>query len=110
MRQVRHPLVERDLRGLVDHIVQVTRGDFEAAARRLGEIDALIEDIAGNPTSGVRLSGDLSGWLVRHGGRGRRLSIVFRPDLAQRLLYIAVIAFGGRDWLSDTEERKDLGR
>lgn len=53
MRQSKHPLVERDLVGIVDHIVEVTQGDFDAAARRLDEIDALVRDIAGNPMSGM---------------------------------------------------------
>ena len=69
MRQSKHPLVERDLVGIVEHIIDVTQGDFDAAARRLDEIDALIRDIAANPTSGMRLSGPLDGWLVQHGGR-----------------------------------------
>jgi plasmid stabilization system protein ParE len=97
MRQSRHPLVERDLVGIVEHIVEVTQGDFDAAARRLDEIDALIRDIAANPTSGMRLRGPLEGWLVRHGGRGHRLTIVFRADLARDFLQIAVVAFGGQD-------------
>jgi len=32
MRIVRHPFVERDLIGMVDHIVDVTQGDIAAAA------------------------------------------------------------------------------
>ena len=32
MRVVRHPLVDRDLVALVDHIDEVTNGDFAAAA------------------------------------------------------------------------------
>ena len=78
MRQSRHPLVERDLIGIVEHIVEVTNGDFAAAERRLDEIDALLRSIAANPSSGIRLSGALEGWLVRHGGRGNRLTVVFR--------------------------------
>ena len=57
MRQSKHPLVERDLIGIVEHIVEVTQGDFDAAARRLDEIDDLIRDIAANPLSGMRLTG-----------------------------------------------------
>lgn len=51
MRIVRHPLVARDLDALVDHIVEVTEGDFAAASRRLDEIDALVSDIVRNPMS-----------------------------------------------------------
>lgn len=106
MRQCKHPLVERDLVGIVDHIVEVTQGDFDAAARRLDEIDDLIRDIAANPMSGMRLTGPLDGWLVRHGGRGHRLTIVFRADVDRDGLQIALVAFGGQDWVSLGAERK----
>ena len=46
MRIVRHPLVDQDLAALVDHIVDVTGGDFDAAGRRLDEVDDLIADKA----------------------------------------------------------------
>ncbi len=35
-RQVKHPLVGNDLIALVDHIIESTDGDTQAAARRLG--------------------------------------------------------------------------
>jgi len=85
MRIVRHPLVDQDLEALVDHIVDVTGGDFGAADRRLDEVDDLIADISANPMSGVRLAPPLEGWLVRHGGRGHRLTVVFRADLEEKL-------------------------
>ena len=53
MHLVRHPLVDQDLAALVDHIVDVTDGDFDAAGRRLDEVDVLITDIFTNPESGV---------------------------------------------------------
>ena len=109
MRQSKYPLVERDLIGIVEHIVEVTQGDFGTAARRLEEIDDLIRDIAANPTSGMRLTGPLDGWLVRHGGRGHRLTIVFRADLPRDVLQIALVAFGGQDWVSLGTERKGGG-
>lgn len=99
MRFVRHPFFERDLIGIVDHIIEVTDGDVAATGRRLDEVDALLKAIAANPTSGVRLGGTLDGWLVRHGGAGHRLTIVFKPDLDAGLIYLALVAFGGRDWM-----------
>ena len=99
MRFVRHPFFEQDLIGIVDHIVEVTDGDVAAASRRLDEIDALLQGISANPTSGARLSGKLDGWLVRHGGAGQRLTIVFKPDVAAGQVYLALVAFGGRDWM-----------
>ena len=99
MRFVRHPFFERDLIGIVDHIIEITQGDTGAALRRLDEVDALLRTIAANPTSGVRLEGRLEGWLVRHGGSGHRLTIVFRPDVEADIIYLALVAFGGRDWM-----------
>src|SRR6056297_1201089 len=52
MRFVRHPFFERDLIGIVDHIVDVTDGDVAAARRRLDEVDDLIQKIAASPKSG----------------------------------------------------------
>lgn len=106
MQFVRHPFFERDLIGMVDHIVHVTDGDVAAAARRLDEVDALLDSIASNPTSGVRLSGKLKGWLVRHGGSGQRLTIVFKPDVAAGIIYLALVAFGGRDWVKLASARE----
>jgi hypothetical protein len=99
VRQVRHPLVRRDVMGIFDHVLDTTQGDLAAAERRLDEIDDLLLAIAGDPASGVRLDGALAGWLVRHGGRGRMITVVFRPDVDARIVYIALIAFGGRNWL-----------
>lgn len=106
MRQIRHPFVKRDLFALVDHIVEATLGDFAAAFRRLDEIDALLADIAVNPHSGARLSPPMEGWLVRHGGRGHRITIVFRADDLQSAVYIALVAFGGQDWITQGAARK----
>lgn len=99
MRFIRHPFFERDLIGIVNHIVEVTDGDVAAASRRLDEVDALLEAIASNPNSGFRLNGKLDGWLVRHGGAGQRLTIVFKSDVDAGQIYLALVAFGGRDWM-----------
>ena len=93
---------------MVDHIVDVTDGDIAAAERRLDEVDVLLDSIASNPTSGVRLSGKLQGWLVRHGGSGQRLTIVFKPDVATSIIYLALVAFGGRDWVKLASARKQF--
>jgi hypothetical protein len=97
MRIVRHPLVDQELAALVDHIVEVTGGDVDAAGRRLDGVDDLIAEISANPMSSVRLAQPLDGWLVRHGGRGHRLIVVFRADLNKNCVYIALVAFGGQD-------------
>ena len=108
MRQVRHPLVEQDIIAIAEHIVETTDGNIVAAERRLDEIDDLLKGIAGNPFSGVRLSGSLEGWLVRHGGRDYRITIVFRPDAIAQCLYIALVAFGGQDWLTKGPARLEF--
>lgn len=100
MRLVPHPFVSRDFDGIVEHIVTTTGGDFGAALKRLGEIDALAASILANPNSGRRLSGPLDGWFLRHGGRDQMVTMVFRPDAARQSLFLALVAFGGRDWLS----------
>ena len=98
MRLIRHPLINRDLSALVDHIVEMTQGGFAVTERRLDEVEILLAEIAANPLSGKRLAPPLDGWLVRHGGRGHRVTIVFTADPQRDALYIALVAFGGQDW------------
>ena len=104
----RHPLVGRDVSGTADHVLETTRGDPAAAERRLDEIDALLRAIVDNPASGVRLDGRLAGWRARHGGRGRMPTVVFRSDPDSKTLDIAMIAFGGRNWIEDAADRRDF--
>jgi plasmid stabilization system protein ParE len=108
MRQIRDPLVRRDVTGIFDHVLETTQGNLAAAERRLDEIDGLLRAIADNPASGVRLGGRLAGWLARHGGPGHMITVVFRSDLEARLVYIAMIAFGGRNWLEDAVDRRSF--
>lgn len=105
MKLVRHPLVARDLIALADHIVEVTGGDLGAAVRRLDEVDLLLERIIANPLSGMRLGPPLEGWLVRHGGSDQRLTIVFRLNQSTDELLVALVAFGGQDWIALGESR-----
>lgn len=110
MRLIRHPLVGQDLIALVDHIVEMTQGDFAAAERRLDEIDALLADIADNPMSGMRLQSPMKSWLVRYGGQRHRLTIVFRAEKANDAIYVALVAFGGQDWMTTGAGRSDWGQ
>lgn len=109
MRLIRHPLVASDLTALAEHILDVTGGDIAATGRRLDEIEAMLHDIADNPFSGARLAPPLNGWLLRHGGQGQRLTIVFRADADHDALYIALVAFGGQDWMSMGAKRRRFG-
>jgi hypothetical protein len=110
MQVFRHPLVPVDLAAMVDHILTLTQGDHAATARRLDEVQQLLANIASNPASGVRLRGPLDGWLVRHGGTGYRLTIVFKADPARNAIFVALIAFGGQDWMSAAETHRGFGR
>ena len=58
--------------------------------------------------SGARLAPPLEGWLVRHGGRGYRLTIVFRADLNKNCVFVALVAFDGQDWMTEGETRKSF--
>lgn len=97
MRLVRHPLVDRDLAVLVDHIVETTGGDFAAAARRLDKVDALVAAIASNTRSGYRLGPPMDRWFFRHGGSGQRPAVVFIEDPGADRLPIEPFAFGAQD-------------
>lgn len=108
MRQVHHPLVRRDVMGIFEHVLDTTGGDLSAAERRLDEIDDLLRAIADNPASGVRLDGNLAGWRARHGGRGRMITVVFQQDADAGILHIALIAFGGRNWLDAATGRRGV--
>lgn len=105
MRLIRHPLVTRDLTALVEHILDVT-GDVVAAERRLDEIDVMLREISSNPYSGARLAPPLESWLVRKGGCGHRLTIVFSADEDRKALYVALVAFGGQDWMTLGAQRR----
>jgi hypothetical protein len=41
----------------------------------------------------------LSEWRVRHGGRDRAITIVFKADPDTNTVFVALVAFGGRDWI-----------
>lgn len=101
----RHPLVRRDLREIVRHVAEMS-GDKRAAARRLDEVEALLAEILASPTSGPYLDDELAGWRVRHGGRGRMITIVFRLSDDGARLQVPVVAFGGQDWMSRSIDRR----
>jgi hypothetical protein len=97
VKLVPHPLLERDIVGMAEHVLHVT-GDPGAANRRLAEARALIEDIIREPGLGSRLGAHAEGWRIRHSARDRRISVVFRHDPKTDRLYLALVAFGGQDW------------
>ena len=108
MRIIPHPFLERDIVGIAEHVHSVS-GDAAAARRRIAEVRDLIAAIADEPGLGVALAGDVAGWRVRHGGGGRRITVVFRHDAADDALYVALVAFGGQDWERRVAGRSSLG-
>ena len=108
MRVVPHPLVERDVVGIAEHVHAVS-GDAVAARRRIAEVRDLIAAIMDEPGLGTALGDPLAGWRVRHGGGGRRIKVVFRHDASQEALYVALVAFGGQDWMGQATGRSKLG-
>ena len=106
IRIERHPLVRNDLRELARHVADVS-GDPRAAERRLDQVDDLLTDILQNPNSGALLSPALPGWGVRHGGAGRRITIVFRLTETGDCLQIALVAFGGQNWMDAAPDRSE---
>ena len=107
MRIVPHPLLEQDIVGIAEHVHAVS-GDAAAALRRIAEVRDLIAAIADEPGFGVPLDGDLAGWRVRHGGTGRRITVVFRHDAGRGALYVALVAFGRQDWEERAAGRSGL--
>lgn len=107
MRIVPHPLLERDIVGIAEHVHAIS-GDAMAARRRIGEVRDLIAAVIEEPGLGTALDGAMSGWRVRHGGRGRRITVVFRHDPGQDALYVALVAFGGQNWKGKAVGRSDL--
>lgn len=105
MRFLKHPLFDTDAAAIFDHVLTVTQGNFDAADRRIDEIAALIDQIVETPQSGIRLDGDLDGFLAKHGGQRRRLTIVFKPEPTENHVYGVLVAFGGADWLSTARHR-----
>lgn len=86
---------------MAQHVAETSQSKA-AARKRLLEVDELINDIMATPGSGIRLD---NGWLVRHGGAGRMIAVVFRPDTDSQVVQIAIVAFGGKDWLSRIPDR-----
>jgi hypothetical protein len=99
MRIVRHPLVDQDLAALVDHIVEVTGGDFDAAGRRLDEVDDLIADISANSMSGVRFA--TAGRMAGPPWRPRPSSYRRVARRSQQELSCRTCCLGGQGWMTE---------
>ena len=105
MRIVAHPLLERDLIDIATHVFLISQ-DAAAARRRIAEARELLAKIAENPALGAWVDTGVPGWRVRHGGRGRLLSVVYRHDPEADLLMLAMVAFAGQDWTTQARLRR----
>lgn len=47
--------------------------------------------------------------MVRHGGSCQRLTVVFKPDIENDCVHLAMVAFGGRDWMKAAVGRRAFG-
>lgn len=95
-----HPLAAQDLTALVEHILGGTGGNVAAAKRHLDEIEAMLRNISGNPLSEARLAPPLGDWLVRHSGRGQRVSGRCEPKGAlHRLGCLWRAGLGEKAWV-----------
>ncbi len=106
MQIVPHPLIERDIIAMAEHVYAVS-GDGNAARRRIAELRELLGRVQENPDLGAPLDGDLSGWRIRHGGKRRLVSVVYRHDAERDRLYLALISFGGQDWAARAPRRRE---
>ncbi|WP_371832241.1 type II toxin-antitoxin system RelE/ParE family toxin [Paracoccus benzoatiresistens] len=104
MQVLAHPLLRRDIEGLAEHVHAVS-GSADAARRRLREVHDLIEQVIENPSLGTSVGEALPGWRVRHGGRGRRITLVFRHDAEADEIHLALVSFGGEDWANRSPGR-----
>ena len=105
MQIVPHPLFERDIIGMAEHVMAVS-GDGDAARRRVLEARALLGRVQQEPDLGRPLDGGLAGWRIRHGGKHRQISIVYRYDGSADRLYLALLSFGGQDWKGRATPRR----
>ena len=106
MRIVPHPLLERDIIGMAEHVHAVS-GDGNAVRRRIVEARELLGGVQDNPNLGAPLAGKLAGWRVRHGGKHRQISVVYRHDTKTNRLYLALVAFGEQDWMGRVTGRRN---
>ena len=105
MRILAHPLLRRDISGIAEHVLSRS-GDPEAARRRVIEIRELLAAVQDQPGHGAPLADTLPGWRMRHGGKGRKILIVYRYDPQDDLLCLALVAFAGQDWTARATDRR----
>jgi plasmid stabilization system protein ParE len=89
-----HPLVARDLEAIARWILDYTGPD--AAARKLGEIEAAIATLKVSPHKGSLRDEVALG--LRAIPAGRKAVIAFVVDDDQREVLIYAVTYGGADW------------
>ena len=89
-----HPLIARDLDAIARWILDYAGPD--AAARKLGEIEATIATLMATPHKGS-LRDEIAPGL-RAIPAGRKAVIAFVVDDDQREVLIYAVTYGGADW------------
>jgi toxin ParE1/3/4 len=96
-----HPLVARDLDAIANVIIDYAGPDV--AARKLAEIEAVIETLKATPQKGsIR---DEIAPRLRAIPAGRKAVIAFVVDDDAREVLIYAITYGGADWIARTNAR-----
>ena len=96
-----HPLVARDLDAIAHWILDYAGPD--AAARKLGEIEAAIATLKATPHKGS-LRDEIAPGL-RAIPAGRKAVIAFVVDDDQREVLIYAVTYGGADWTMRSSAR-----
>ena len=97
-----HPLVARDLDAIASVIIDYSGP--EAAARKLAEIEAVIESLERTPHKGSIRDEIAPG--LRAIPAGRKAVIAFVIDDGAREVLIYTITYGGADWIGRTGTRR----
>jgi plasmid stabilization system protein ParE len=96
-----HPLVVRDLDAIARWILDYAGPD--AAARKLGEIEAAIATLKAMPHKGSLRDEIASG--LRAIPAGQKAVIAFVVDDDQREVLIYAVTYGGADWVMRSSAR-----
>ena len=97
-----HPAVAEDLAAIAEMIARYAGP--EAAERRLGEIEAVVNSLSETPMKGS-LRAEIAPGL-RAIPAGRKAVIAFSVNEAAREVLVHVIGYAGSDWIARSALRK----
>ena len=96
-----HPLVARDLDTIASAIIDYAGA--VVAARKLGEIEAVIATLKDTPHKGSTRDEIVPGLRAIPAGRKAVIAFVVDDDVREVLIY--AITYGGADWIARTSVR-----